>query len=69
MFSPTDDDLSGLPIDYAELQESVELIEEYDEYDRLPAGIQMVYTREQYLWLSDGEKQRLIETETEPEAV
>lgn len=38
-----------------------------DPYDQLPECIQQYYTREQYLWLSDDEKGRLEQTETEPE--
>ncbi len=38
-----------------------------DDYERLPDIIRQLYTREQYLWLSDGDKARLIETETEPD--
>jgi hypothetical protein len=38
-----------------------------DEYGLLPTPIQMRYTREQYAWLSDEEKLRLIDNETEPE--
>lgn len=38
-----------------------------DEYDGLPEGIRAYYTYEQYLWLSDGEKAALIQTETEPD--
>ncbi len=38
-----------------------------DPYNDLPEGIRMLYTREQYLWLSDDEKARLIQTETECE--
>ena len=36
-------------------------------YDHLPECMQQYYTREQYLWLSDAEKGRLEQTETEPE--
>lgn len=38
-----------------------------DDYDRLPEPIKATYTRAEYLWLSDAEKSRLIETECEPE--
>jgi hypothetical protein len=37
------------------------------EYDALPEPIRMLYTYTQYQWLSDDEKARLIEVETEPE--
>lgn len=38
------------------------------EYEALPEAIKNLYTLEQYLWLSDDEKARLVQTETEPEA-
>lgn len=38
-----------------------------DDYKNLPACIQALYTRTQYLWLSDEEKAGLIQAETEPE--
>jgi hypothetical protein len=38
-----------------------------DEYDSLPDPIKMVYSRAEYLWLSDGQKATLIQTETECE--
>lgn len=43
--------------------------EGYDtrDYDALPRGIKDRYTFQQYLWLSDVEKGRLEQTETEPE--
>lgn len=37
------------------------------EYERLPECIRLLYTFEQYLWLSDDEKGRLQQTETEPD--
>lgn len=37
------------------------------EYDALPEAIKNLYTLQQYLWLSDAEKARLMQTETEPE--
>lgn len=37
------------------------------EYDGLPEAIKGYYSYEQYLWLSDGEKASLIQTETEPD--
>lgn len=37
------------------------------EYLALPEAIRLLYTWEQYLWLSDDEKGRLLQTETEPE--
>jgi hypothetical protein len=40
-----------------------------DEWDNVPEVIkQQGITREQWLWLSDGEKARLIQDMTEPEA-
>jgi hypothetical protein len=38
-----------------------------DEYSQLPEPIKGLYTREQYLWLSDLEKATLIQRETECE--
>lgn len=38
-----------------------------DGYDELPKPIQMLYTREQWLWLSDLEKATLVQRETECE--
>lgn len=38
-----------------------------DDYKNLPACIKALYTETQYLWLSEDEKARLIQTETEPE--
>lgn len=37
------------------------------DYDALPESIKALYTFEQYLWLSDDQKGRLEQTETEPE--
>lgn len=37
------------------------------EYDALPESIRMLYTWEQYLWLSDAQKAELIQRETEPD--
>lgn len=37
------------------------------DYESLPASIKALYTPEQYAWLSDDEKGRLVQTETEPE--
>jgi hypothetical protein len=39
-----------------------------DDYDKLPRCIQGMYTRQQWLWLSDGGKAGLIQRECEPEA-
>lgn len=38
------------------------------DYNALPECIKAMYTLEQYLWLSDTEKGRLMQTETEPES-
>lgn len=37
------------------------------EYDALPESVRALYTLQEYLWLSDAEKARLLQTETEPE--
>jgi hypothetical protein len=37
------------------------------EYDALPEAIRWNYSWDQYQWLSDTEKARLIQTETEPD--
>lgn len=37
------------------------------EYDELPEPIRLLYSYVQYQWLSDAEKGRLIQVETEPE--
>lgn len=36
-------------------------------HSELPEAIRMTYTPKQYAWLSDAEKARLTQTETEPE--
>lgn len=36
-----------------------------DDYRNLPECIRMLYTREQWLWLTDDEKATLIQRETE----
>lgn len=38
-----------------------------EEYERLPAAIKAAYSLKEWLWLSDAEKKRLEQTETEPE--
>jgi hypothetical protein len=38
------------------------------DYQALPESIRAYYSFEQYLWLSDLEKARLIQTETEPDS-
>lgn len=40
---------------------------ENSEYDRLPEPIKVIYSEQQYLWLSDDDKINLIQRETEPE--
>ena len=37
------------------------------QYEELPESIKHTLTPTQWLWLSDAEKGRLIQTETEPE--
>jgi hypothetical protein len=37
------------------------------DYDALPESVKANYSLLQYLWLSDDEKGRLVQTETEPE--
>jgi len=38
-----------------------------DEYDELPEAVKVRLSPKEYLWLSDAEKARLIQTETEPD--
>ena len=38
-----------------------------DEYAALPEPIKEIYTRQEYLWLSDEQKASLIDQECEPE--
>lgn len=38
-----------------------------DPYAELPEGIHLTHSRAEYLWLTDAQKARLIESETEPE--
>lgn len=38
-----------------------------DEYGALPDPIKSILTRQEWLWLSDFEKARLLQDETEPE--
>lgn len=37
------------------------------EYDELPDSIKAVHSPQEYLWLSDAQKGRLMQDETEPE--
>lgn len=48
-------------------RDEVAKMQQGDRYDKLPTCIQSVYTREQFKWLSQSEKDRLVETETNPE--
>lgn len=41
--------------------------QESKDHDALPEGVKQNYSLLQYLWLSDAEKARLVQTETEPE--
>jgi hypothetical protein len=36
-------------------------------YDDLPEVIQKLYTPQQWLWLSDAQKARLVQSECEPD--
>jgi hypothetical protein len=45
----------------------IEAVLSKDPYDQLPEPIKMLYTREQWLWLSDQEKATLVQRETECE--
>ncbi|HNG03201.1 MAG TPA: hypothetical protein PKH05_10230 [Nitrospira sp.] len=38
-----------------------------DDYANLPESIRAVYSRDEYLWLTDGQKTRLVQRETEPD--
>lgn len=38
-----------------------------DEYDSLPEPLKLSRTREQFMWLSNDEKRRIIESECEPD--
>lgn len=38
-----------------------------DGYDDLPEAVRQFYTLTEYLWLSDEQKAKLIQSETEPE--
>ena len=40
---------------------------EDDEYMQLPEVIRFIYTRSEWLWLTDEQKARLIDRECEPE--
>lgn len=36
-------------------------------YEALPEALKLVYSEKEYLWLSAGEKNSLVQRETEPE--
>lgn len=37
------------------------------EYEALPAAVKATLSEREWRWLADGEKARLVQTETEPE--
>ena len=37
------------------------------EYDELPEAVRQYYSYNEFLWLTDDQKQRLLQDETEPE--
>jgi hypothetical protein len=37
------------------------------EYDKLPEGVKLEYSFEEWMWLSDHEKTTLVSRETSPE--
>lgn len=43
------------------------MISQNDDYDSLPEVIKQYYSKEDYLWLSDEQKAKLVQSETEPE--
>lgn len=38
-----------------------------DNYDELPEALKGIYSRAEYLWLSDDRKATLVQRETEPD--
>ena len=38
-----------------------------DDYSRLPMAIRVAISRTDYLWMSDAQKARLVQDETEPD--
>jgi hypothetical protein len=38
-----------------------------DDYDALPECVKVLYTPQEYAWMSDEQKARLIQDSTEPE--
>ena len=45
---------------------TTELLED-DDYNALPEPLKNTYSRDEYLWLSDREKQTLVQRECEPD--
>lgn len=45
----------------------VDIVAKQDDYDELPEPIKQMCSREEYLWMSDAQKARLVEQECEPE--
>lgn len=43
------------------------MIDPTPEYEALPDSVRAYYTAHQFAWLSDADKARVIQTETEPE--
>lgn len=41
--------------------------EDSSEYDDLPEAVRQYYSQREYLWLTEHQKQRLLQDETEPE--
>lgn len=39
----------------------------YRDYQALPDAVRALYSYETYLWLSDADKARLVQLETEPD--
>jgi len=37
-----------------------------DPYDQLPEAVRQYYSRREYLWLTDAQKDNLMQDETEP---
>lgn len=49
------------------LTQSLAASSDKDPYELLPICVRQYYSREAWLWLSDQQKNELIQTETEPE--
>lgn len=41
--------------------------QETSEYDELPEAVRQYYSQREYLWLTEHQKQQLLQDETEPE--